>query len=241
MKNRFLHIANLILSSFIWIAIIYFNYTYIKKSDPFKVKIIDINGNDFIKELEIISSIEKLIKNKNLINVEIEKIQQALSEKKFIESARVYKKIPSTIKIDISEIIPIALINDEINNYFIDENKNIIDADINAINHFINTPIISSYNNLDLGLSKEIILSIYNFDSNLYNQLNELIYQNNQITLLFNNHTKVKIDKTDYQKGLIKFFSFINQISGNNNLKIYKYIDLSIDNQIVVKEKKMKI
>ena len=84
-------------------------------------------------------------------------------------------------------------------------------------------------------------LSIYNFDSNLYNQLNELIYQNNQITLLFNNHTKVKIDKDDYQKGLVKFFSFISQISDNNNLKIYKYIDLSIDNQIIVKEKKIKI
>ena len=241
MKNRLLNITNLLISSSIWIAIIYFNYNYIINTDPFKIDTVDIEGNDYIKDSDIITSIEKLIENKNLLNIEINKIQESVSRNKFIKSVRIYKKIPSIIKIDISEIKPIALINDKNKNYFIDINENIIEADINSINHFINTPIISSCNNLDLGLSKEIILSIYNYDSNLYNQLNELIYQNNLITLLFNNQTKVKIDKTNYKKGLMKFFSFVNQISGNNNLKIYKYIDLSIDNQIIVNEKKIKI
>ena len=44
-----------------------------------------------------------------------------------------------------------------------------------------------------------------------------------------------------YTKDLMKFYSFINQIVNTENISIYEYIDLSISNQIIVKERKRKI
>ena len=84
-------------------------------------------------------------------------------------------------------------------------------------------------------------MSIYKYNEEIYNQLNELIYEDGFISLIFNNHTKVKINKNNYTKDLIKFYSFINQIVNTENISIYEYIDLSISNQIIVKERKRKI
>ena len=84
-------------------------------------------------------------------------------------------------------------------------------------------------------------MSIYKYNQEVYNQLNELIYEDNFISLIFNNHTKVKINKDNYKKDLMKFYSFINQIINTENISIYEYIDLSISNQIIVKERKIKI
>ena len=84
-------------------------------------------------------------------------------------------------------------------------------------------------------------MSIYKHNEEIYNQLNELIYEDSFISLIFNNHTKVKINKNNYTKDLIKFYSFINQIVNTENINIYEYIDLSISNQIIVKERKIKI
>ena len=93
----------------------------------------------------------------------------------------------------------------------------------------------------DNNLSKKIVMSIYKHNEEIYNQLNELIYEDSFISLIFNNHTKVKINKNNYTKDLIKFYSFINQIVNTENINIYEYIDLSISNQIIVKERKRKI
>ena len=84
-------------------------------------------------------------------------------------------------------------------------------------------------------------MSIYKYNQEIYNLLNELIYEDSYVSLIFNNHTKVKINKNNYAKDLIKFYSFINQIVNTENINIYEYIDLSISNQIIVKERKRKI
>lgn len=241
MKVKFLNIIQSTFYIFIWITIIYYHYLYINIVNPFKIETIKISGNKFIHLEDIDNSINDLIYNKNLLNVEFEKIQKKISEIKFINSVKIYHEIPSTIKIDIIEKKPIALINDKKNNYFIDNNKDVIKADIKSINYFVDTPIISTKNkNFDIALSKNLVLSIYNSNFNLYKQLNEIIYQDNDIRLFFNNNTEVKFKISNYKNGLIKLFSFVKQISPAEKLEKYEYIDLSINNQVIVKEKKIK-
>ena len=242
MKNNQINFKITILYSIFWVAIFYSSYSYLKTIKPFQIKNIIINGNEFIETKSILASIQILLDNKNLFNTEIEELKNILNKNKFIDNVKIYSLLPSTIKINIIEKKPIALINNNNNSYFIDNNSNIIEADIKSINHFINTPIITSNNNsIDNNLSKTIIMSIYKYNQEVYNQLNELIYEDNYISLIFNNHTKVKINKNNYKKDLMKFYSFINQIINTENISIYEYIDLSISNQIIVKERKIKI
>ena len=242
MKNNQINFKITILYSIFWVAIFYSSYSYLKTIKPFQIKNIIINGNEFIETKSILASIQILLDNKNLFNTEIEELKNILNKNKFIDNVKIYSLLPSTIKINIIEKKPIALINNNNNSYFIDNNSSIIEADIKSINHFINTPIITSNNNsIDNNLSKTIIMSIYKNNEEVYNQLNELIYEDTFISLIFNNHTKVKINKDNYKKDLMKFYSFINQIINTENISIYEYIDLSISNQIIVKERKIKI
>lgn len=242
MKNNQINFKMIILYSFFWIGIFYSNYRYLKIIKPFQIKNINISGNDFIETKSILNSIQTLVNNKNLFDTEVEEIKNILNRNKFINNVKIYSLVPSTIKIDIIEKKPIALINNNNKSYFIDDNSNIIEADIKSINYFVNTPIITSNNNnIDNNLSKKIVMSIYKHNEEIYNQLNELIYEDSFISLIFNNHTKVKINKNNYTKDLIKFYSFINQIVNTENINIYEYIDLSISNQIIVKERKIKI
>ena len=242
MKNNQINFKMIILYSIFWVGVFYSNYRYLKIIKPFQIKNIDINGNDFIETKSILNSIQTLVNNKNLFDTEVEEIKNILNGNKFINNVKIYSLVPSTIKINIIEKKPIALINNNNKSYFIDDNSNIIEADIKSINYFVNTPIITSNNNnIDNNLSKKIVMSIYNHNQEIYNQLNELIYEDSFISLIFNNHTKVKINKNNYTKDLIKFYSFINQIVNAENISLYEYIDLSISNQIIVKERKIKI
>jgi len=242
MKNNQINFKIIILYSIFWVGVFYSNYRYLKIIKPFQIKNIDITGNDFIETKNILNSIQTLVDNKNLFNTEVEEIKNILNRNKFINNVKIYSLLPSTIKIDIMEKKPIALINNNNKNYFIDDNSNIIEADVKSINYFVNTPIITSNNNnIDNNLSKKIVMSIYKHNEEIYNQLNELIYEDSFISLIFNNHTKVKINKNNYTKDLMKFYSFINQIVNTENISIYEYIDLSISNQIIVKERKRKI
>ena len=242
MKNNQINFKMIILYSIFWVGVFYSNYRYLKIIKPFQIKNIDISGNDFIETKSILNSIQTLVNNKNLFDTEVEEIKNILNRNKFINNVKIYSLVPSTIKIDIIEKKPIALINNNNKSYFIDANSNIIEADIKSINYFVNTPIITSNNNnIDNNLSKKIVMSIYKHNEEIYNQLNELIYEDSFISLIFNNHTKVKINKNNYKKDLMKFYSFINQIINTENISIYEYIDLSISNQIIVKERKIKI
>ena len=242
MKNNQINFKIIILYSIFWVGVFYSNYSYLKIIKPFQIKNIDISGNDFIETKSILNSIQILVDNKNLFNTEVQKIKNILNSNKFINNVKIYSLVPSTIKINIIEKNPIALINNNNKSYFIDDNSNIIEADIKSINYFVNTPIITSNNNnIDNNLSKKIVMSIYKYNEEIYNQLNELIYEDSFISLIFNNHTKVKINKNNYTKDLMKFYSFINQIVNTENISVYEYIDLSISNQIIVKERKRKI
>ena len=143
MKNNQIIFKITILYSIFWVAIFYSSYSYLKTIKPFQIKNIIINGNEFIETKSILGSIQILLDNKNLFNTEIEELKNILNKNKFIDNVKIYSLLPSTIKINIIEKKPIALINNNNNRYFIDNNSNIIEADIKSINHFINTPIIN--------------------------------------------------------------------------------------------------
>ena len=122
-----------------------------------------------------------------------------------------------------------------------DQTKQIIKANYKAINHYINTPIItnSSDKKINLNNIRYLLIEILNNSNSIYEQLNEVQYLDKNIILILDNNTKIILKNNDYKHNLNKFLSFNEQVIVKNNIDIntYKYIDLSIPEQIIIREK----
>ncbi len=205
-------------------SFIYSNYLYIKMSNKFKLNKIDIIGNNYLDNKLILNTIEPHLSD-DIRKIKIEKIKQKLMENNFIDKIKIYKQIPSKITIEIDEMNPIALVNDFKKNYFIDSNKNIIPADLSSINFYINIPVVSTDKKINLEKTFNIISSIYKNNNKIYDNLNELAFENKKIKLIFNNLTKVIINDKNFNEELNSFFAFTKQV--NMNLESYNYLDFS--------------
>ena len=148
--------------------------------------------------------------------------------------------MPSTIVIEVEEITPIALIDVNNQTFFIDKNLKYIKANYKSINHFYNTPVINDITNDINNLSKaKHIIEDFIINDKLFDKLNEINFSSHKITLTMDDNTKIIFAKNNYLNDLKKFIEFHNQIiiGKGINLETFKYIDVSIPNQIIVKNK----
>ena len=215
---------------------------YLKVIKPFKINHIDIEGNNYISKNIIKNKIKDQINNKSILNVDFETIKKILNNDNYIYKTKIYTKIPSTILINISEIEPIGLLEKNDSTFFLDQDLNFINADYRAINYFSNTPVITNLNNQELDLLKIKDISQQIIKNNkIYNQLNEIRLQEEKIILIVNNNTKIILSNNKYKTSIKYFLQFNNDIIKNQKIEQYKYIDVSIPNQIVIKENEIKI
>ena len=216
---------------------------YISAVNIYGIKEVIITGNNYIEDESIRESISSLIINKNIFNINIRDIRKIINENNYIFSNEVSTKSPSTLSIRITEVKPTGLIkiNDEI--YFLNQKMERIKADINAINHFNNYPIITNLtkNDIEMGRVKNILKEIINKSNTIYEKLNEIQIHNTEIILILNNNTKIIMSSTDYENNLKKLFEFNNQVIIRNNLILekYNYINMKIPYQIIINEKKI--
>ena len=215
---------------------------YLKVVKPFKINHIEIEGNNYISKNIIKNKIKDQINNKSILNVDFETIKKILNNDNYIYKTKIYTKIPSTILINISEIEPIGLLEKNDSTFFLDQDLNFINADYRAINYFSNTPVITNLNNQELDLLKIKDISQQIIKNNkIYNQLNEIRLQEEKIILIVNNNTKIILSNNKYKTSIKYFLQFNNDIIKNQKIEQYKYIDVSIPNQIVIKKNEIKI
>jgi cell division septal protein FtsQ len=71
----------------------------------------------------------------------------------------------------------------------------------------------------------------------LYENLSEVRYTNNNISLITDERTKIDLgdNKAIYKISILKEFQ--NTVQNKRSLNDYSYIDLKIDNQIIVRER----
>ena len=214
---------------------------YLLATKPFKINIIEVSGNDYINTNQLLNGITDYIKNQNIINIKLETINSELKKNNFIHTAKSYTKFPNTLLIEIKELTPLALFQREQNFYFMDESKNIIKADYQAINHYMNTPIITNLSNEKISLEKirYLLVEVLNKSNLIYEKLNEVQYLSDEIILILNNNTKIILKNKNYKNDLKKFLNFNKQVLVKNDISIdnYKYIDVSIPQQIITREK----
>ena len=232
MIKKIKHISKIILI----ISFIFSIQLYVKKINLFQLKTINISGNYFVKESNI-KNILKEYKNSKINNLELKKLEKSLNNHSYIKASKIYKVLPNIISVEIKEVSPVALYENNKKYYFIDEEGNNINANIDAINYF-SVPIISNNSSVIKNNIVDILNIIKSKNLKFYNSLNEIKVQNETILLEIDNGTKIKINQSSDYNDIYKLLSFLKTIKNNKNITDYKYVDLTIPKQIIVKENK---
>ena len=154
--------------------------------------------------------------------------------------SRVYISLPSIVNVEIKEIRPIALFQDNDKNiFFLDDNNKKIKANNNSIN-FFSVPILTQYKNNEINYKRTAnLLKLIKYTNKvLFNSINELLFKKDLVLISLDNGTTLKMKKNDEINNTKKLLSFLDTIKGYKSISDYKYVDLSIPEQIIVKENK---
>ena len=202
--------------------------TYVPKFDfsinqNFNIKKIIIENN-FILDKEIIKKRLSYLYNKNLFFLNNLNIQKSLKDETFIESFFIKKIYPNTLKIIIEEKIPIAILHNKKEKYYISSNGQLID--------FINTDIYKDlpivfgsgkdfftfYTNLqNIKFPTNMIKSFYYFESGRW----DIIMKNNKV---------IKLPIKNYLSSLENYMLSIT----NDKFENYKIFDYRIKDQLIL-------
>ena len=190
----------------------------------FSLKIIKIENNFFVKEKEIKKSLAPIY-GKNLFflnNIEIEK---ALMQISFIESFKLKKIYPNTLKIIIFEKQPIAILFDKKKKYYLSEKSDLIE--------FV---YIKNYENLPLVIGNKEKFKDFYIDLKKTNfpldQIKKFtFYESTRWDIETVNKKLIKLPTNNYLKSIENYLDLIR----NQNLNKYKMFDFRIENQIIMK------
>ena len=208
---------------------------YVVKTDYFEVEKINIKGNNFVKDETIYKLIDNKI-NHNILELDLKKLKSKINKNDYIHSSKIYTLLPSTILIEINEIIPLAIFKNNNKKYLLDSNAKSIEADYNALNYY-NVPIISNINNHSEKIKIiELLKMILKNDESLYLSINHIVINNDEINIHLSSKTKIIINTNKTKNELAILFEFIDNISESKKITSYKYIDLTVKDQIIVKE-----
>ena len=210
---------------------------YSDKINLYEINTFEINGNKFLEKNEIKTIVQKSVKNLSY-NLDISEIQKSLNNHSYINESKVYSVLPSKIVITINEIIPIAIYENNNEIFFLDKNLNKIQANNKSINYY-SVPVITTLTNqINYKGISNILTILKNKNQKFYSSINELIIKEDIILIKIQNGTKIYIKKNKEINNTIKLLSFLNTIKNNKEITDYKYVDLTIPKQIIVKENK---
>tara|TARA_Y100000590_G_C15703081_1_gene1007517 strand:+ start:1666 stop:2382 length:717 start_codon:yes stop_codon:yes gene_type:complete len=229
--------------NYITLAILFsisiFALIYSLKSDLYRLEKINIKGNNFIKNTSIKNLLKENI-NKNILSLNLGSINNKINNNEFIESSKIYTTFPSTICIIINEVNPIALIDIKSKYYFIDNKYKQIHASLESINHY-SVPIVSmeNINNNDIMKIADILKIIITTNYKLYEIIDEINVKENFVYMIINNQTKIQLSKNYLINNTYKLIEFIADKQIEDKIHSYKYVNVSIPKQIIVKERKI--
>ena len=98
---------------------------------------------------------------------------------------------------------------------------------------------MENFNKKDIYRTINNLEYITKVDRQLYDSIEEIIIESEFSYIIVDNNTRIKLNKNNIERDIYKFIQFVDDIKKENNINIYKYVNVSIPNQIIVKEKKI--
>ena len=214
----------LVIASFLLILLTTINSEHSFVITKFNLKKIKIENNFLLKESDIKNLLIRFY-GKNLIFLKNIEIQQALMQNSFIESFKIKKKYPSTLKIKIFEKRPIALLFDKKNKFYLSEKIDLIQ--FKDIPNYQNLPYI--YGNKDDFKIFYNNLNKINFPLDTIKKY--ILHETNRWDLETKNNKIIKLPSKNYIKSLKSYLNLKNK----NGFGKYELFDYRIRNQLILK------
>ena len=190
----------------------------------FNLKKIQIENNSILNEKEIKELLIPLYE-KNLIFLSYTEIEKALIQNSFIESFNIKKKYPQSLKIEIFEKQPIAILFNKKEKFYLSEKSELIKFTKNP--KFKDLPYV-------IGERKKFkilyeTLKKLNFPLNSVKKY--ILYESNRWDIEIKNKQIIKLPVVNYNESLENYLSLANK----NEFKRYKIFDFRINNQLILK------
>jgi cell division septal protein FtsQ len=233
--------AFIILNSIILVVLLYCSLLYAQHINLFSQQKVVILGNKYVKQ-KIILDAMNMDTEESIFSYDLGKLQDNMESIEFIKSVKVSRILPSTLMIQVLERSPVILVLLGDKKYFFDVEQTPLLASKEAIN-FFPVPIMTFENNGPLKLGDFELTKALRFvnkskaiHNELYTNLSEVRYKNNNLSLITDELTKIDLgDKQAlYKISILKEFQ--HTVKDKRSLNDYAYINLIIDKQIIVRE-----
>jgi cell division septal protein FtsQ len=190
----------------------------------FNLKKIQIENNSILNEKEIKELLIPLYE-KNLIFLSYTEIEKALIQNSFIESFNIKKKYPQSLKIEIFEKQPIAILFNKKEKFYLSEKSELIKFTKNP--KFKDLPYV-------IGERKKFKIlyeTLKKLDFPLKSVKKYILYESNRWDVEIKNKQIIKLPVINYNESVKNYLSLVNK----NEFKKYKIFDFRINNQLILK------
>ena len=190
----------------------------------FNLKKIQIKNNSILNEKDIKELLIPLYE-KNLIFLSYSEIEKALMQNSFIESFNIKKKYPQSLKIEIFEKQPVAILFNKKEKFYLSDKSELI--------KFIEDPKFKDLPYV-IGEPKKFKIlyeTLKKLDFPLKSVKKYILYESNRWDVEIKNKQIIKLPVINYNESVKNYLSLVNK----NEFKKYKIFDFRINNQLILK------
>lgn len=190
----------------------------------FNINKIMIENNILIQEKDLKNSLEPIF-NKSLLFLESREIEKILIKHNLIESFKIKKKYPNTLKIKIFEKKPIAILINKKRKFYLSEKIELIE--FNNLFNYQNLPyILGSKEDFEIFYEK-----INKIDFPIKKIKKYIFYETNRWDLETTDDKIIKLPSKNYTKSLLNYLN----LTSKKEFKKYNIYDYRINDQLILK------
>jgi cell division protein FtsQ len=227
---------------------VWFGFSWGQQTNLFLMTDVMIRGNNNLSDEVCIEIIKPYIGSK-IWSLDLKEISSALESNPFVKAARLSLRFPNTLVIDISERLPIALIN--IDPLVLIDSESVILPLVKDVFE-LPLPILSNFNTSSefyregkITSSKSVreaagILKILSTSyPDLYSNISELRLDKDHgyELILESEPTRILLGENEFTSKLLILKEFEALIANHTTLTNYLYLDLRYSNQIIARER----
>jgi cell division protein FtsQ len=219
---------------------------WLKKSESFKIRKIEIEGNAMISDQNIIKTTE-LASETSIWEVDLQSADSKIRENPLIEAVSLERSFPGVIKIKIHEKNPLALLNFKNRFYCIDRNGVVLPSKSGKL---YDLPVISGHFEGGVQTGKTVrskvvekgldfLKTLVRERPELFNEISEIVLKKEHGLVFFtrNGGIPVRLGESGYAWKIRYLEAILGEIYQQSNLKKIRFIDLRYNNQVVVGER----
>ena len=181
--------------------------------------------NNFLLHEDDVKKMLYPIYDKNLVFLKNSEIKKLLMQNSYVESFNIKKKYPNSLKIEIFEKKPIAILIDKKGKFYISEKIELIE--FKNISNYRNLPYIFG----DLEKFKIFYNDLKKIDFPFDKIKKYILLETNRWDLKTKDNKTLKLPIENY---ILSLENYLN-LESNNSFKKYKTFDYRINNQLILK------